>query len=161
MGYGKRQSWSPAIRHPELSLPELLAYTAHQIEREDGQINNRLTWMLTFHGFLFLSAAAVLSQNELEASFRRRFVATVAVVGVVVCVVALCSIRAAVVSLSRIRKGWETIEDCYSLDKRLVVRPYGTLSKFDRGHWIAYAIPASIMGGWILVAAFTWVALRV
>jgi hypothetical protein len=146
---------------PPCSIPavDLVNYTAHQIEREDGLISNRLTWMLTFQGFLFLSAAAVLA-SDVAPLQRRLFVTTAAILGFLVCIIAIVSISAAVASITRICTCWENIKASYVLPEELVARPFGhwpddrapRWPKSDKGHWIAYGIPASVMGGWIGVA---------
>ena len=39
-------------------------YMSKQIEREDGLINTRITWMLTFEGFLFAALAIVAGKDD-------------------------------------------------------------------------------------------------
>jgi hypothetical protein len=156
--YGPKKSSGREL--PEIEFVDLLKYTAHQVEREDNQINNRLTWLLAFQGFLFLSAAAVLSQDGADNAIRLFFVATAAAVGVAVSVFARQSIEAALISLQRIIDTWERIKRDYQVTDKYVANPYGDRKEHDakrrpprdKGHGLALRIPITIIIGWVAVA---------
>lgn len=48
------------------SAKDFYEYTVHQIEREQGLVDTRISWTLTFEGFLFAAIAIAISENTPE-----------------------------------------------------------------------------------------------
>ena len=85
-----------------MTYDEIQKRTSDQITKEEGLIHNRITWMLTFQGFLF--AAVVLSANtnvdEHLSSLLRRTIPWLALASAGL---ALIGVRAAYISINSIK----------------------------------------------------------
>lgn len=79
-------------------------YIAHQINREDGLVNNRMTWVLQLNGFLF--AALALVAKDLDKLFQTFFSIAVPSVGIAVTFAGIVSIRAAQDQIKELMALW-------------------------------------------------------
>lgn len=83
---------SPAVK------PEPDDFVADRIRHEENLINTRLTWMLTFQGFLF--AAAALASDE----SRSAILGVVPWIGVAVAALSFLGVAAAYGTIDAVRK---------------------------------------------------------
>ncbi|WKJ91350.1 hypothetical protein QZJ86_04265 [Methylomonas montana] len=81
---------------------------AHQIEREDGLINTRITWLLTFQGFLF-AALAIVANNagSKDVAIYWALKYTLPVIGISIGVLGILGVRAALIALSELKDIWD------------------------------------------------------
>ena len=50
----------------EVSKKDIYDALAHQIEREDNLVSNRVNWFLAFQGFLYAATGTIISSERLE-----------------------------------------------------------------------------------------------
>ncbi|HEX4959973.1 MAG TPA: hypothetical protein VF173_03975 [Thermoanaerobaculia bacterium] len=158
----------PTIKQSELKLkpcePEIAFYykeISHQIEREDGLINNRLTQLLTSAGLLFAAFAYSISAESkgLNHAMLLCILLTLPILGFVISYFALASVRAAEGALFDLKMAWERRvnkdfkiegeEDCH--DHRYFPRPYGNESAWRDGHSFNKALPVLIGITWLAI----------
>jgi hypothetical protein len=86
-----------------MTYEEIHKRTSDQITKEEGLIHNRLTWMLTFQGFLF--AAVVLSANTaVEERLGHLLRTTIPWLALCSAVLALTGVSAAYLSINNIKE---------------------------------------------------------
>jgi len=83
---------------------------AHQIEREDGLINTRITWMLTFEGFLFAALALVADDQKVDTAVYGVLKYALPGVGIAVGLLAGLAVLAALMALSVLKGRWKPEE---------------------------------------------------
>lgn len=117
---------------------------SHQIEREDGLINTRITWMLTFEGFLFAALALVANDNS-DPTIQLILKYVLPIVGSAVAFLALLAISAAFSALEDLRKRWDqTKYPNYP-------RPFGNENEHASGATYCKGVPIVIIVFWAVV----------
>jgi hypothetical protein len=129
----------------ELSQKDFYEYTVRQIEREQGLVNNRLSWMLTFQGFLFASIALVLNKDT-APSVRLVFRGVIPGIGIAVALLALVGVHAAALSSSEIKAKWKQRDGFQQYPPT-----FGTPTISRLGRITSYGIPISVIVAWILL----------
>lgn len=81
-----------------------------RIRHEETMIYNRITWMLTFQGFLFASLA-IASDASTDEHIRSVLLGTIPLLGVAVGVLTLLGVSAAYIHMHEIRATIQTKED--------------------------------------------------
>lgn len=98
----------PQQTHPAPDLtPADLAYydnLAHQIEREDGLINYRLSWMIGIEGFMFTALALVADPLKVSATVYAALTRALPVAGGVLALLGLFGVIAANLAIWRLRR---------------------------------------------------------
>ncbi|MHC5748934.1 MAG: hypothetical protein ACYTXT_45310, partial [Nostoc sp.] len=89
-----------------LSTKVFYDIAVRQLERELSLINNRISWMLTFQGFLFATIALVANKNT-EQAIRIVFRNVIPTIGIVVAFLALIGVHAAHLSIKSIKTRWK------------------------------------------------------
>ena len=137
----------PAVE-PPLTLKDKYDYTARQILREERLINNRLSWMLTFEGFLF-AALALTANASNEGVLRNSLKYTIPATGIAVAVLTMVGISGAYVSINQIKIFWGKQKGikCFPL-------PYGSPQASARGRVTSHGIPLAMMLMWSLIYLF-------
>jgi hypothetical protein len=130
------------------SIEELDNYAVRQLERELNLINNRLSWMLTFQGFLF-TTTALAANNNTDQTMSMGLKYGIPFVGILVAFLALFGIHAAHLSITNIRTRWKWYGGYlgYSL-------AFGNPDARKYGRIPSYGIPISIIIAWL--AWFVW-----
>jgi hypothetical protein len=85
---------------PDISL-------AHQIEREDSLVCNRINWFLVSQGFLF-AAAAVIITSEIKECSRTIAIETISFLGGLIGIIVLVGVIGAEISIWSLRKRWKS-----------------------------------------------------
>jgi hypothetical protein len=129
--------------YEEPSLKEYYDYTSRQIQREEALINNRLSWMLTFEGFLFAGVALVANGNT-DPTLRSNFRYTIPVLGSVVALLTTKGIHAAYLSINHIQSSWEA-----RLQGGRFPPAYGNSKASFLGRLTGYGIPTAMTLAWI------------
>lgn len=119
-------------------------YLAHQIEREDGLVNYRLTWMLTTQALLF-AALALLAGKDTDAEMREILASLLPWIGIVLCVIAFLGVTAANIAITDLKSEWEKL----AYDK--APRPYGRPLAHRLGLIPSFGLPLLFLGAWIYV----------
>ena len=119
-------------------------YLAHQIEREDGLVNYRLTWMLTTQGLLF-AALALLAGKEIDVDMRAMLAWLLPRIGIALSVIALLGVSAANNQITYLKKKWE------KLDYVKAPRPYGGPWAWRFGLIPSLCLPVLFFAAWIYV----------
>jgi len=135
----------------ELSLKEFYNYTVSQIGREESLINNRLSWMLTFQGFLF-AAIALVTDVGTDPAIRIILRNLVPIVGLVIGAFTLIGVHAAYLSINNIKaKCKERKERKERLGDRPLYPPaHGTPTAHRLGKIPSYGIPTMVVIAWLL-----------
>lgn len=127
-----------------LSAKEFYEIAVRQLERELSLINNRISWMLTFQGFLFATNALVANKNT-EQAIRIVFRNVIPTIGIVVAFLALIGVHAAHLSIksikTRCKQNWDYLD--YS-------QAFGTSPSSILGRIPSYGIPISIIIAWFI-----------
>lgn len=129
----------------ELSQKDFYEYTVRQIEREQGLVNNRLSWMLTFQGFLFASIALVVNKDT-EPAIRLVFRNVMPTIGIAVALLALIGIHAAALSSSEIKAKWKQRDGFQHYPPTFGTRTISLLGRIT-----SYGIPISVVLAWLLL----------
>lgn len=85
----------------------LPADLAERISHEEALINSRLTWMLTFQGFLFASLA-LASDDSTNEALRDTLLQVIPLLGAVVAALALLGVIAAYLAIGQARLHFES-----------------------------------------------------
>ncbi|MBW4484681.1 MAG: hypothetical protein KME14_19270 [Tildeniella torsiva UHER 1998/13D] len=127
-----------------LSVKEFYDYAVRQLERELNLINNRISWMLTFQGFLFAAIALVANQNT-DQAIRTMFGIVVPIIGIAVAFLALVGVHAAYLSIKDIKETWKK-----KLGHWEYSPAFGTPRSSLLGRVPSYGIPVSIIIAWFI-----------
>jgi hypothetical protein len=127
-----------------LSTKVFYDIAVRQLERELSLINNRISWMLTFQGFLFATIALVANKNT-EQAIRIVFRNVIPTIGIVVAFLALIGVHAAHLSIKSIKTRWKQNLDYLEYSPAL-----GTSTSSILGRVPSYGIPISIIIAWFL-----------
>ena len=119
-------------------------YLAHQIEREDGLVNYRLTWMLTTQALLF-AALALLAGKDIDAEMRATLAWLLPRIGIALSVIAFLGVMAANIAITDLKRKWEKL----AYDK--APRPYGGPWAWRLGVIPSLALPLLFFVAWIYV----------
>lgn len=120
-------------------------HLAGQISHEENLINNRLTWMLTFQGFLFASLALMTNNQTSLESLRRWLLCVIPFTGALVAFVTFLGICAAYRSIDKHKKECEPLIKHYPM-------PGGGKCASKLGRFTSKSIP------WILIVAWiSWI----
>ena len=91
----------------ELTRQQEYEYLAHQIEREDSLINTRITWMLTFEGFLFAALALVANKENIGTAVYKVLKYALPLMGIAVGMLAFLGVQAALSALEVLKNRWD------------------------------------------------------
>lgn len=129
------------------TVETLYGQLAHQIEREDGLINTRITWMLTFEGFLF-AALALVADKESDQTIQFALKYALPLIGLVVAILAFFAIGAALSVLATLKKQWDPAKFPDH------IRPFGGDEQHAMGAAFARGLPTAIAVLWLIM--FCW-----
>jgi hypothetical protein len=118
---------------------------AHQIEREDGLINTRIQWMLTFQGLLFTAIAFGESANAGNSTFLAGLRYIIPIVGIIVGFLAFLAVQAALSALKDLKALWNPFR--YSG----YPRPYGMQTQHSHGAAYSLGIPVVMICTWTVI----------
>jgi hypothetical protein len=127
-----------------LTLNDYYDDTARQIKREERLINDRLSWMLTFEGFLF--AALALTANVSNAGvLRNNLKYTIPAIGFVVAMLTAVGIFGAYISINQIKRFWANQKG----SDRFPIAYGNRLASF-LGRTTGYGLPFAMMLTWVV-----------
>jgi hypothetical protein len=121
-------------------------YIAHQINREDTLINNRMTWVLQLNGFIFASMA--LAGKELPLLYQRYFTLALPTIAFIATFAGLLSIKAAFRQLDYLKDLWKP-----ALYPNWP-RPYGDLQSSRHGSLGAIVLLWVLLASWLIFLAY-------
>jgi len=121
--------------------PNYYKYLAHQIEREDGLVNNKITWLLTTQAILF-AALALLGGGDTNAEIREMLTLLLPLIGIVLSVIGFLGVTGASITLRDLKTEWE------ELDYSKAPRPYGTPLAFWLGLIPRLFLPLLFLAAW-------------
>jgi len=133
------------VNQEDLSQKDFYEYTIRQIEREQGLVNNRLSWMLTFQGFLF-AAIALSTNQDAEPAIRAVFRNVIPAIGIAVALLALVGVHAAALSSNEIKVKWRKRDGFEQYPPT-----FGTRTISILGRITSYGIPISVVLAWVLL----------
>lgn len=114
----------------------------HQIEREDGLINYRLSWMLVLNGFLFSASALMKCDSPAKDLYP-----AIPWVGLLVSAAALVGVIAADRQIAELMTCWITVAKCGAFGKEWP-RPFGDWLAAPLGKAPAYIPPIALCVAW-------------
>lgn len=121
-----------------------------QIMREEMLINNRLTWILVFHGLLF-NVIPQSTGSQLDATLVGVLLIAIPLVGICTAVLGFSGICAAYSSIRAIKRTWEQVPSG-SRDKK--APPYGGTWTHRFGMAPSVGIPLVLTAAWACI--FWW-----
>jgi hypothetical protein len=131
-------------------LKDYYDYTARQVKRGEDLISNRLSWMLTFEGFLF-AALALTANVSTDAALRSNLYYTIPAIGFFVGLLTAVGICGAYVSIKQNKLFWANLKG-----SGLFPLPYGNRRASYLGHITTYGIPAAMMATWGVLFILQW-----
>jgi hypothetical protein len=121
-------------------------YIAHQINREDGLVNFRLTWVLTLNGLLFATLGFLGGKQNLDPAILAFFSWALPFTGIVVSVAGVLGVVAAQMQIKYLTRWHKDLKDSRW------PRPYG-----DEKHAFFFGTLPSFAPPGILI--FVWLGL--
>lgn len=127
-----------------LSAKEYYGYISGHIDKEIDLVNNRLSWMLSFQGFLFASISIVTSK-ESEVTLRTFLRDAFSFAGIAVAVLTLIGVCASALHRDSLKRQWTKLEyqDFPPLSSKPLISTMGRITSFG--------IPVTIIIVWIAV----------
>lgn len=125
-------------------LPDWVEKLSHQVEREDGLVNQRVTWMIQLEGFLF--AGLALKHGEVQ----KPLLLVLSVIGITSAFTTLRGVRAARRALDDLVEAFESIPQ---QARQYLVRPFGQREHNDDGKVTSAALPIVIIIAWVGLVA--------
>ena len=119
---------------------------AHQINREDGLVNYRMTWTLQLNGFLF--AALALVAKDLAGPMKLFFEYALPLTGFVASAAGLLGVIAANRQLSYLTALWNETDQPHR------PRPFGDPHTFTLGRFPSYAPMLVLSSVWLVLLIF-------
>jgi hypothetical protein len=126
------------------SAKEYYGYISDHIEKEVDLVNNRLSWMLSFQGFLFASISIVTSK-ESEATLRTFLRDAFSFAGIAVAVLTLIGVYASALQRDSLKRQWTNLkyQGFPPLSSNPLISTMGRITSFG--------IPITIITVWIAV----------
>ncbi|MCC7373714.1 MAG: hypothetical protein IT581_03590 [Verrucomicrobiales bacterium] len=156
-GPGTPQGSVPAVPlEPEISKisqEQVYRWISEQIAREDGLVNSRFNWTLTFQGFLF-AALAIIAGNETDSVIRDTLKWLLPAVGVLSSLLAWQAVEAAIEQLYLLRLKLNEFFHDPAGEHRCFVRPTGYEAPHFWGNLYPRAMPLLMVLTWISVFVF-------
>jgi ABC-type dipeptide/oligopeptide/nickel transport system permease component len=118
-------------------------FIAHQINREDSLVNNRLTWTLTLNGFLFTALGFLAGKEAPNQKILDFFHWALPLTGCAVTLAGFLGIVAAGIQIKYLTTEWKKLED------EQWVRPFGGNASYFLGGFPSYAPPLILMLVWV------------
>jgi hypothetical protein len=133
------------MKEEKFTIKELYELSIQQIEYEQELVNNRLSWMLTFQGFLFGSLAIVASSDTIQAA-RVTFKNVIPSLGILVSVLAILGVYASSLSIDVVRRKWKKYPDVSQCPLDIGVGKASVLARVT-----SYGIPSATILAWLLI----------
>lgn len=127
-----------------LPAKEFYEYTVHQIEQEQGLVDTRISWTLTFEGFLFAAIAIGVSEST-PSGVRVVFQYIIPLIGIAVALLALVGVYASALSKDVIKRGWMQHPSF-----ALYPPTFGGRKISILGRITSYGIPIALIVAWLL-----------
>lgn len=125
--------------------PQLAEYYRALIAAEQALVNNRMTWMMTFQGFLF-AAYAVAMANDNDPNAKSALLIVIPITGILVAGIAILGLMAAHNAISQIKA---------SVTKSNLpepwCQPFSNQNTSNLGRTVAYAFPIILILTWVIV----------
>jgi hypothetical protein len=121
-------------------LSDWVGNLAHQVEREDGLVHQRVTWMIQLEGFLFAGLALKERTPPIP------LLVVMALVGITCACTTLLGVSAARRALNDLVVAFETIPE---ETRRHLVRPFGRRKDNSYGKITSAALPMVIVAAWL------------
>lgn len=128
----------------KLESKSLYEHTTQRIKQETDLINNRLSWMLTFQGFLF-AAITLVSRKDADQTVSSILKDIIPIIGISVALLALSGVHAAYTAIEEVRKQYEKLRE-----NEEYLPAYGDEKAKKLGKITSYGIPLLIAIIWII-----------
>lgn len=126
---------------------ELHQMVTAQVEREQVLINNRISWMLTFEGFLF-AGLALAGDSKSTPEFRRAIKETFPLVGATVAVLTVFGVLAATLAIVNAKTFWKNLVGTAGFPT-----PHGSLTASILGRATSFGVPIAVAVAWVVISA--------
>ena len=137
------------------SPKEMYDALAHQIEREDNLVNNRINWFLASQGFLFAAVGVIIS-SELHVVTKVLSIAIIAALGISIGVIIKSGVKGADLAIEKLRKQWNHTEVFF---RGYFPPPFGMGRARDLGGVPRTWLPRIIIMFWFLILVAVLVGL--
>ncbi len=117
-------------------------YLSQQIEREDGLVNNRLTWMVTTQGLLFAAIALVARNDTTNSNLIKVLTKWLPVTGMFLSAVCFFGVLGATKAIYDLMKEWKLL----SYDGG--PRPFGGTIAALLGLVLRFSLPILLFAVW-------------
>ena len=131
-----------------ISVKEYYEYVAHQINREDGLVNSRLTWMLTFQGFLFASLALIGEREKVGQELYCALIYVLPFLGATIALLSYLSVEGALSAIKSLKNDWINKEEDLDI-AGVFPRPFGQKVPHTLAAIFIRLLPFSVTFAWI------------
>ena len=128
---------------PLINKEFVYEHLSKEITREESLINNRLTWTLTFNGFLFASVA-LIGKKQIHPQLEIILHLIIPIVGTAVAGFGILGVIAAYLAIHQQRKEWGHLLNNYP-------KPGGKSLASWSGRIASLLIPATMLAAWISI----------
>ena len=120
-------------------------FLSHQIEREDGLVNNRLTWMVATQGLLFTAIALVARSNTTIPNLIETLTKWLPVTGMFLSFACFLGVLGATIAIYDLKKEWKLL----SYDGG--PRPFGGTIAALLGLVLRFSLPILFFTAWHII----------
>lgn len=128
-----------------------------EIKREDEITHQRLTWSITFQGFLVNALALlIILSGEMSISnfyIRKLALFAISLIGLHIGFITLIGIKASRNSINTAKKAWEERNAVWRIFPNKAPQAYGQLNSFHGGSFYSEAIPYVFIVMWVAFIA--------
>ncbi|MDQ0512271.1 hypothetical protein [Ancylobacter amanitiformis] len=140
----------------DIEIPKLYYdYVRDEIEHEDNITNQRLTWAITFQGFLIGAIGVLVGFNwtggDAVIALRKVILAVLPVMGISFGIIALGGIWASRKAIEKVKEDWEERNNVWGLYPNRVPQAYGQGSAFNVGTGYAVWIAKLFIVTWLVI----------
>ena len=119
-------------------------FLSHQIEREDGLVNNRLTWMVATQGLLFTAIALVARSNTTIPNLIETLTKWLPVTGMFLSFACFLGVLGATIAINDLMKEWDLLSKTYKGGPR----PFGGTIAASLGLVLRFSLPILLFAVW-------------
>lgn len=143
---------SPESKKWEKKLTDFRNSISEQIKQEENLISNRLSWMLTFQGFLF-TALTWIGRKDAEEELKEVLMTIIPLIGMLTSYIAIIGIIAAYFSINNIKKKLVNFKKEIPQDINITEPPpaYGTALASLLGRIPSHGVPLILVFSWFWI----------
>jgi len=131
----------------DVELQRFYEQTAAQVAREDGLVIARVTWLLTFNGFLF-DALALVAEGKARDPLGAAISVVVPALGLLVAGATMGGVLAGVAAVEAVKVRWLAVP---AERRRKFQQPFGERAQWFGGLGPSTMMPVLLAAAWLVV----------